>query len=75
MDKFENDEKYLHETDVLAWKAAAMSGSSSIMRLPFTATLSLRSRIYRFTQALNTSPRTEKATFEIHYLGNLRISL
>ena len=59
---------------MLAWKAAATSGSSSIIRLPFSATSALRSSICCLTQKEKVSPSTEYATLTIHCLGSFFIS-
>ena len=66
--------RYLRETAVLLVKAACTSGSSSIMRLPFSATFSLRSTICSFTQPLKVSPKMEYATLAIHCFGSRMIS-
>ena len=55
-------------------KAAAISGSSSIIRSFFSATWSFRSLITWETHTLKGSPTSEYITLVIHYLGSLPTS-
>ena len=70
-----DDEKlYLRLTLVLARKAAAISGSASMLRFLFSLTAELRSSMRFLTQPLKTPPRTVTQMLQIHSLETFLIS-
>ena len=72
--KMEDGNANLRLTLVLARKAAAISGSASMLRFLFSLTAELRSSMRFLTQPLKTPPRTVTQMLQIHSLETFLIS-